>query len=306
MTTRTHTFVQITDTHLIADELLHGAVDPAANLQRALECIPGRVPELDALLLTGDLANDGDPVAYDRLRGIVDTAAGSLGVPVLYGIGNHDERVAFRDRLLDGRAAPAGSRAAGDGRDPAAPIDYVAEINGLRIVMVDSTVPGHHYGEVTVEQLAWLSAVLATPAPAGSLLTIHHPPFAWNEEGPGADFKASSAFVETGGLAQAVRGSDVKLILAGHHHEPRAGQLGGVPIWAGPSTAMAHEMGPDFDSFRIVPSSGISVIDVFADGSAVARAVNCIERPVLFEMSMDDLRRRMAESSHPSRERVMS
>ena len=36
--------------------------------------------------------------------------------------------------------------------------------------------PGYHHGELTDEQLAWLADVLATPAPHGTLLALHHPP----------------------------------------------------------------------------------------------------------------------------------
>lgn len=312
MATRTHRIVQITDTHIVDEgEVLYGAVDTAVNLQHALDTIAENAEHvdgrLDALVLTGDLANDGTPDAYRRLRSIVDPAAERLGVPVFYGIGNHDHRDAFRAGLLDGAAAPAGTTPAGtesDGqRNEFAPVDYVIDLDGLRIVMVDSTVPGFHYGELTAPQVAWLRATLAESAPAGSLLTIHHPPFNTaapepsdgGEQAP-VDLMASAMFDDFTGLGEALRGSDVMTVLAGHYHEPLGGQLAGIPVWAGPSTAMSHEVGPDV--FRIVPSSGYSVIDVFDDRTVVARAVNCLPRPVLFEMSMDTLREHMQQGAH--------
>ncbi|WP_116999636.1 metallophosphoesterase [Desertimonas flava] len=303
MANRTHRIVQITDTHIVDEgEMLYGSVDTAANLQHALETVADNAEGLDALVLTGDLANDGSPDAYRRLRAIVDPAAERLGVPVFYGIGNHDHRDAFRSGLLDGAAAPAGTLPAGtesDGqRGELAPVDYVVDLDGLRIVMVDSTVPGSHRGELTLEQLGWLATTLAEPAPAGTLLTIHHPPFntAKPETDAVVDLMASAMFDDFSGLGEALRGTDVMTVLAGHYHEPLGGQLAGVPVWAGPSTAMSHEVGPD--TFRIVPSSGYSVIDVFDDRTVVARAINCLPRPVLFEMSMADLREHIEQAAH--------
>lgn len=301
MATRTHRIVQITDTHLVDEgQVLYGSVDTAANLQHALDTLETNAEGLSAILLTGDLANDGTPDAYRRLREIVDAAAVRLGVPAYYGMGNHDHRDAFRAGLLDGAAAPAGTMAGGTESDgqtgDLAPVDYVIDLDGLRIVMVDSTVPGFHYGEVTAEQLAWLKSTLAETAPAGTLLTIHHPPFHSGAAGPEADLMSSAMFNDFSGLGDALRGSDVLTVLAGHYHEPLGGQLAGVPVWAGASTAMAHEIG--LDMFRIVPSSGYTVIDVFDDRSVVARAINCLPRPVLFEMSMASLREYMAQNSH--------
>lgn len=307
MPTRTHRIVQITDTHIVDEgEVLYGSVDTAANLEHALSTVADNAAQpggrLDALVLTGDLANDGTPDAYRRLRSIVDPAAERLGVPVFYGIGNHDHRDAFRAGLLDGAAAPAGTTPGGtesDGhRGEFAPVDYVIDLDGLRIVMVDSTVPGFHRGELTPEQLAWLRTTLADSAPGGTLLTIHHPPFntAAPESDDDVDLMASAMFDDFAGLGDALRGSDVMTVLAGHYHEPLGGQLAGVPVWAGPSTAMAHEVGADV--FRIVPSSGYSVIDVFDDRTVVARAINCLPRPVLFEMSMANLREYMEQGAH--------
>ena len=293
---RTHTLVQITDTHLVPDgELLYTAVDPAANLQRAVDSIPDHAEQLDAILLTGDLANDGVAAAYRRLRSIMDDASDRLGVPVYYGMGNHDKREAFRAVLLDGdtrsSTPAAGNGDAGPGGEQmGAPVDYVIDVNGLRVVMIDSTAPPHHYGELTGDQLAWLNAVLAEPAESGTLVTIHHPPFPRRDYGGDAEMMSKAGFDDISGLADAVRDTDVMMVLSGHYHEPLAGRIGGVPVWAGPSSAMAHEIGTDPDVFRIVAGSAITVIDVFEDRTAVARAINCLERPALYEMSMDSLR----------------
>lgn len=311
MAQRTHRLVQLTDTHIVdEDKALYtketlpdgrvvGAVDSAANLAHALEVAGEYADGLTALLLTGDLANDGTPDAYRRLRAMVDPVAERLGVPAIYGMGNHDHRDTFRTGLLDGAPAPAGATYGGteaDGeRDLFAPVDYVVELDGLRLVMVDSTVPGSHHGALSDAQLAWLESTLAVPAPAGTIVTLHHPPFHGRDDGPEAALMASVRFASTRELADTLRGRDVLVVLAGHWHEPYSGQIGGVPVWAGPSSAMAHHIGDGM--FRIVPSSGFSVIDVFDDGTVVTRAINCLERPVLHEFSMDELLQRIAVSA---------
>ncbi|WP_458794083.1 metallophosphoesterase family protein, partial [Nocardia farcinica] len=74
------------------------------------------------------------------------------------------ERVAFRRGLLDEEA------------DQSEPVDRVYDVNGLRIIALDSTVPGQHHGEISDEQLAWLRRELEVPAPDGTLIALHHPP----------------------------------------------------------------------------------------------------------------------------------
>ena len=77
-------------------------------------------------------------------------------------MGNHDERAAYARGLFDS--------------DDDGAQDRVHEVDGLRIVALDTSVPGYHHGELRPEQLAWLADVLATPAEHGTLLAMHHPP----------------------------------------------------------------------------------------------------------------------------------
>ena len=115
-----------------------------------------------ALVFTGDLADLGEPDAYERLKALVEPAAQRMGAQLIWVMGNHDERPEY-SRILFGEESDA-------------PQDRVYDVNGLRIISFDTTVPGYHHGEVTDDQLDWLADVLASPAPHGSLLAIHHPP----------------------------------------------------------------------------------------------------------------------------------
>ena len=55
-------------------------------------------------------------------------------------------------------------------------LDRVHDVDGLRIVSLDTSVPGYHHGEISDAQYEWLASVLAKPAPHGTLLAMHHPP----------------------------------------------------------------------------------------------------------------------------------
>src|SRR6478735_8666236 len=85
-----------------------------------------------------------------------------MGAEVVWVMGNHDERTAYARGLF--------------GLDSDEPQDRVHDVDGLRIVSLDTSVPGYHHGELTDAQLAWLADVLSTPARHGTLLALHHPP----------------------------------------------------------------------------------------------------------------------------------
>ncbi|WP_029150746.1 phosphodiesterase [Microbacterium indicum] len=205
------TIVHISDTHLLAGgRPLGGAYDTAANLGRMLERVE-RIEGADALVITGDLTDLGEPDAYRELRGLVDPVARRMGVPVVWVAGNHDERPAMRRDLLRGEASED-------------PILAVHDLDGLRLIALDSTVPGWHHGELDDAQLAWLRAELATPAPLGTILALHHPPLPSHV--PMFDvleLRNQAAF------AEAIRGSDVRAILAGHLHYSMSGVFAGIP-----------------------------------------------------------------------------
>src|ERR1700734_1525000 len=74
---------------------------------------------LDAVLVTGDIADHGRPSEYEEARTIL-----SAPCPVMFLPGNHDERDAFRRGLLSDRVAAA----PGDAR-PEAPLDTGAPPN---------------------------------------------------------------------------------------------------------------------------------------------------------------------------------
>lgn len=213
-----HVIVHLSDTHLLAGGAeLGGRFDVEANLVAALAAVERTGVRPDALVFTGDLTDLGEPDAYRRLREAVEPVAERLGAPVVWVAGNHDERAPMRAGLGDAVGSPADA--------PDAPITGVWDLAGLRLVALDSTVPGWHHGEIDAGQLAWLRGILAEPAPHGTLLALHHPPLPSHV--PLFDILELR---EQDALADVIRGTDVRGILAGHLHYSTAGTFAGVPV----------------------------------------------------------------------------
>ncbi|KEP75177.1 3',5'-cyclic-nucleotide phosphodiesterase [Microbacterium sp. SUBG005] len=219
--------LHLSDTHLRAGGApLYDDVDSEAYLARAVASIDASGIRPDALVFTGDLADFGETDAYDRVRALVEPLAERLETRVVWVMGNHDDRAAFRARLLPG-----------DGAEPTAPVDRVDEFDGLRIVTLDTSVPGAHHGEVSSEQLQWLAEVLATPAPLGTILAMHHPPV------PSVlDLAASVELRDQRSLADVLRGTDVRAILAGHLHYSTFATFAGIPVSVASATCYTQDL----------------------------------------------------------------
>ncbi|MEV2214998.1 metallophosphoesterase [Streptomyces sp. NPDC050997] len=269
------TLVQFSDTHILPEgELMHGQVDTLANLEAAIEVVAASGAQVSTLLLTGDLTDSGSPEAYRRLRGAVEPFARRIGAAVVYAVGNHDERTAFRAELLDGQDDDA----TGDGEPP---LDRVHWAGGLRIVVLDSSVPGRHDGHLDRAQLDWLAAELSRPAPLGTVLVVHHPPLP--SPVPTVHLLRLR---DAGRLSAVVAGSDVRLIVTGHAHHTGSGMLGAIPVWVSPALAYRVDAMSPRGRLRGVESAGFSRIDLI-DGSLVTTALPVEQGPAVYDNERD-------------------
>lgn len=220
-----HFILHMSDTHLLGGpQQLYGAVDSEARLRQIFSELEHSGARPEAIVFTGDLADKGEAQAYAKLRAIVEPAAANLGADVIWAMGNHDDRATFRTELLD---QPANTT----------PVDRAYDVNGLRIITLDSTVPGHHHGEFSHEQLVWLANELLTPAPDGTILALHHPPIPCIQD--------LSVLVELRGqsqLADVVRGTDVRAIMAGHLHYSTTATFAGIPVSVASATCYTQDL----------------------------------------------------------------
>jgi len=157
---------------------------------------------------------------------MVEPLSAEMGAIVVWTMGNHDEREPFARGLYD----------SGD----SGPQDRVHEVDGLRIVALDTSVPGYHHGELHAEQLAWLADVLATPAEHGTLLAMHHPPL------PLPMLRAAELIElhDQQALAEVITGTDVRGILAGHLHLSTWSTFAGVPVSVASASCYTSDPAP--------------------------------------------------------------
>ncbi len=220
-----HFLLHLSDTHLVAgDGALYGDVDSAARLSAIVADIEASGTHPEAIVVTGDVADKGEAGAYVRIRDIVEPAARRIGAQVIWAMGNHDERGAFRQELF--------------GLQPTdRPVDFVYDVNGLRVITLDTSVPGAHHGEVSPAQLDWLAEVLSEAAPHGTILAMHHPPVPSVQ-----DLAVLVELRDQAALAEVIEGSDVISIIAGHLHYSTSAVFAGVPVSVASATCYTQDL----------------------------------------------------------------
>ncbi|MBD7957040.1 phosphodiesterase [Microbacterium sp. Sa4CUA7] len=222
--------VHLSDAHLLGgDRMLGGRFDSLANLRATLAAVERLGVTPDALVFTGDIADLGEPDAYRAVRAAVEPVAERLGAPIVWVAGNHDERPELRRDLL--------------GLEPShEPVTGVWDLGGLRLIALDTSVPGWHHGDIDAGQLRWLGQALRQPAPLGTLLALHHPPLPSHI--PLFDILELR---HQDALAEVIAGTDVRGILAGHLHYSTHGMFAGVPVSVAAATCytMNLQRAPD-------------------------------------------------------------
>nr|WP_307851821.1 phosphodiesterase [Williamsia sp. CHRR-6] len=219
-----HRILHLSDLHLTDQGSLYGDIDSEARLRSVIDDIISSRVRADAIVLSGDLADRGEAAAYQTLRSMIDPLAREVGGQIIWAMGNHDDRAQFRTHLLDTTGSTE-------------PVDAVHDLRGLRVITLDTTVPGCHHGEVTDEQLAWLADVVAVPAALGSILVMHHPPM------PSVlDLSVLVELREQHRLAEVLRGSDVRMILAGHLHYSTFATFAGIPVSVSAATCYTQDL----------------------------------------------------------------
>ncbi|MFE1644552.1 phosphodiesterase [Microbacterium sp. P01] len=272
--------LHISDTHLRDHgSKLFDVIDSTDRLDRALAAIEASAVRPHAVVFTGDLTDFGELGAYTALRELVEPFAHRLGARLFWVMGNHDDRGAFREALLDGDASDI------------TPIDRVDELDGLRLITLDTSVPGAHHGELREEQLRWLADVLATPAPLGTILAMHHPPV--------PSVLALAASVELHDqrrLADVLRGSDVRSIIAGHLHYSTFATFAGIPVSVASATCYTQDLTVPVGGTR--PQDGAQSFNlVHVYDETVVHSIVPVDVPAALEyIDPDEAQRRLSRA----------
>ena len=251
----THVIAHLSDTHLTTEGTRYNQVlDSTAALHRAVDVLRTAVTDgrrIDAVVLSGDLTDTGDPDAYQRLATAVATIDGD---PVIvYATGNHDVRAELHRQLLHSNES--------------GPILQIRWADGLRIIALDSTIPGAGHGRLAPAHLADLEKELATSAPAGTVIVLHHAPIP-----PPSPLLSYFALEPSSrrALSETIAGTDVRLVLAGHHHLAQSATLGSVPVAVAGSTTIRTDPLAPAGHERTWASGALNLVEVYPDTITVS------------------------------------
>jgi 3',5'-cyclic AMP phosphodiesterase CpdA len=164
---------QISDPHVLAagilfrarveppapsTELVYADIDTGACLARAVAEINALAPLPDVTVVTGDLVDHGEADEYHHLRRLL----APLRMPVFVIAGNHDARAPLRQAFAaDGYLQPEGF------------LHYTIEDYPLRLVALDTLIPGEIGGTLCDERLGWLDATLGAAPSIGDALAAY-------------------------------------------------------------------------------------------------------------------------------------
>ena len=156
---------QITDLHVQTEtDRAYQVVNTNPLVENAIAHLNTLAPQPDVVVATGDLVHQGTVDEYEQLRAIL----APLNCPIYLLPGNHDDRSALKKVFSDHKYLPQDQ----------AHLSYVVDDYSVRMVMVDTTIPGEGGGRVDGDRLSWLSAQLDAAPHQPTLLFMHHPPFA--------------------------------------------------------------------------------------------------------------------------------
>ncbi|OUR76632.1 hypothetical protein A9Q83_13755 [Alphaproteobacteria bacterium 46_93_T64] len=153
----------LSDPHVDVDGTeFHNLYQTTDKFKVAIEKVCLLSPKPEAIVITGDLVNNGNAEAYDIFNDILKLTE----IPVYLGIGNHDCRETFRTAFSDHAYLPE-----------AGFIQYAWDMNGHQMIMLDTNIPNEPGGILCSERLAWLDKTLLSTNDTPTTIFMHHPPF---------------------------------------------------------------------------------------------------------------------------------
>ena len=218
------TIVQLTDLHVRPAGIpAYRVCESNMMTERALRSAARFKP--DAVIITGDLTDCGLVAEYTLLNGMIRR---HLPMPVHVIPGNHDRREVLLSQM------PGVPSAEGF-------VQYAVELGPVRLVMLDTVVPGAGHGCLDGGRLEWLDHTLAQAPDTPTMIGMHHPPFTCGIAHMDAiNLRDAAAFA-----AVIARHRQVHRIVCGHHHRPVVAQV--AQAIASISPSVAHQVELDLD-----------------------------------------------------------
>jgi 3',5'-cyclic AMP phosphodiesterase CpdA len=196
--------------------------------ERAFRVVARLNPLPDIVVITGDLTDCGLDAEYANLNHLLRKF---LPMPVFVIPGNHDRRGNLREGLKHLPGVIANRHY----------VQYVVDDYPVRLVMLDTLVPGAGHGELRADQLEFLDRTLAAAPDKPTIVGMHHPPFACGiAHMDRINLRNSPEFV-----AVIARHRQVERIICGHHHRPIVARVAHAIASIAPSVAHQVEMSLD-------------------------------------------------------------
>jgi 3',5'-cyclic AMP phosphodiesterase CpdA len=200
----------MSDLHLMPQGELSQDLDTGARLEQAVDAVIERYGDADFCILAGDLADKGQPAAYEYLKAII----ARMPIPVHITLGNHDRRPVFLEAFGADFADPETGK-----------VDKVIDVKGYRIIMIDSSEPDRVDGVLEDDQIDWLHARLAEALDRPVIVVLHHNANALHIRSDDIRLLEPDAFI--GALKTH---PDIRQVIAGHVHITSTASWRGLPF----------------------------------------------------------------------------
>ncbi|WP_333824986.1 phosphodiesterase [Pinisolibacter sp.] len=219
---------------------------------RAIDALLALEPRPDAVVITGDLTDCGLVEEYEVLA----AQLARLPMPVHLVLGNHDRREAFHAVFGEAEGAAPGFTG------------FDVAVAGVRVIGIDTVVPGASFGMLCDARLDDLEARLAARPEVPTLVAMHHPPAAC-----GIGHMDRIALMDGAErLAEIIaRHPNVERMLAGHHHRPIQSRFAGTILQVAPS--VAHQVVLDLSQYgppAFVMEPAAYLVHALVDGAVVS------------------------------------
>ena len=216
----------ISDLHVMVEgDLAYGIVNTGPLVERAIAHIQKLSP--DAVVISGDLVHNVTAGEYERLKAMLS----ALKMPTFLMPGNHDSRDLMRQTFAEHSYLPEKGF-----------LQYTVEDYPVRLIMLDTNVPGEGRGELDDARLQWLNQQLAAQPNRPTLLFMHHPPFS-----TGIALMDGYGLTGSEALAEIVQKYDcIERIGCGHIHRPIQKRWAGTLAYTVPSPV--HQVSLDLYS----------------------------------------------------------
>ena len=244
--------IQMTDLHLgpTADYQCRG-FNTLDSFTAVLAAFESNSNGEEILVLTGDLASDAQPGAYQQLNKIlIQNKKRAIWLP-----GNHDRLSLMQEYLSDYPYLP------------------VYEHEHWAVLMIDSSVPGQAGGKISNQQLTQLEEQLEQLKDKYLLVAMHHSPVSLNSQW--LDEHRISNHQKLHSLL--VANGNVKAVITGHIHQQHETDWQRIKVYSTPSTCF--QFAENSDQFALTDKKpAYRWLDLQPDGH-IETGINRVDYP---------------------------